>query len=164
MNIEVKIPIKAYLKKFISKNHPVEPFIISTGKCHLSALILDPIKKDFSKPTLKVDKEVYTDLRIIVPTNSNKFWFDEETVLRINQRLKSLFDQQLCDMVSITNERKGDIFKRVKEFTDYYNITEDELKFETIVKMYYRARYPEEREKLIKEEMIRYEQLSLFTA
>lgn len=147
VKIEVKIPIKKYLKKFIAKTHETEPFVISTGKCHFSALIMDPIKKDYHKTFLKPDGSDYTDLSVMIPLNERKFTVDKETILRINQRLKSMFDQQLFDMVSIYNQKKGNIFDGIQEFVDYYNISEDDLKFETIVKKYYRARLPEKPKK-----------------
>lgn len=164
MNIEVKIPIKLYLKKFIAKTHCTDPFTITTGRCHFSALILDPIKKDYHKHILKPEEGVYTDLILLVPLNERKFTVDKETVLRINQRLKSMFDQQLTDMVTMTNQKKGNIFESVKIFTSYYDIQEDDLKFETVVKMYYRARFPQDRKQLVKEELDRYKQLDLFAS
>jgi hypothetical protein len=162
MHLEVKIPIKTYLKKFIARTHSVEPFVVSKGKCHFSSIIMDPIKKEFKKDTLKIDEEIYTNLSVMIPLTENRFGIDQETVLRINQRLKSMFDQQISDMVSMTNKKKGDIFESVKKFTDYYDITEDDLKFETVIKMYFRARYPTESKKLVTEEMKRVEQLTLF--
>lgn len=166
MRLKIEIPIKTYLKKFIAKNHCVEPFKISTGKCHISAILLEPLKKEGSiKATLRGDDTKYEYLECLMPENDSRFFFDNSTVLRINKRLDAMFDQQLCDMVSITNERKGDIFMRVKQFTDFYKISEDDLKFETVIKMYYRARYPQnsfEREKNIKIELMRNQQLSFF--
>lgn len=143
VKIEVKIPVKKYLKKFIAKTHQTEPFVLSTGKCHFSALIMDPIKKDYHKTVLKPDEGGYTDLSVMIPLSERKFTVDKETILRINQRLKSMFDQQLFDMVSMFNQKKGDMFDGIQQFVDYYNMSEDDLKFETIVKMYYRARLPE---------------------
>jgi hypothetical protein len=166
MRLTVEIPLKCYLLKFIAKNHDINPFKLSTGKCHLSSIILDPLKKEGSiKPPLRGDDTKYVNLICSIPLGEQRFFFDESSILRINQRLDSMFDQQLCDMVSITNERKGDIFARVKQFTDYYNIGEDDLKFETVIKMYYRARYPRnsvERETNIKIELMRNQQLSFF--
>jgi hypothetical protein len=86
-------------------------------------------------------------------------------VLRINQRLDDLFDQQLSDMVSMTNEKKGDIYKSIETFAKFYDISEDDRSIPTLIKMYYRARYtgnPIERERKIKEEIHKWKQLSIF--
>lgn len=166
MRLEVQIPIKTYLIKFLAKNNEIEPFLASTGKCHFSSIILDPLKKDFVKDDLKLDEGKYQNLRVSLPLGENRFWFDKTSILRINQRLQSMFNQQLCDMVSITNERKGDIFFRVQQFCDYFQIGEDDLKFDAVIKMYYRARYgsnKNEMNHLIKLEQSRNQQLSLFS-
>lgn len=163
----IVVPVKTYLVKFIAKNYSVEPFIVKKNSCHISAIILDQIKKSYSKPQLAYKEEIYTQLTCMVPLSENKFTVDQETVLRINQNLKEMFDQQLSDMVSMTNKKIGDIRNAVFQFCDYYGITEDDLKYDTVVKMYYRARYyvdPTQREKHIKEELHRHQQLSFFEA
>jgi hypothetical protein len=164
MHITVEIPIKGYLKKFIAKDHEVEPFKISLGKCHFSSIILDPIKRDYSKFHLLEKEGKYEMMKILVPFPEKKFTVDQETVLRINQRLKEMFDQQLSHMVTMCNERKGDIYNQVQRFVDFYGITDDDLDFYTVVKMYYRRRHPSESKRMIKEEMERYQQLALFDA
>lgn len=164
--LTVTIPLKTYLIKFIAKNHSIDPFILSKGKCHISSLILDPLKKEGSiRPPLKPEIGNYADLVCLIPNGDTRYFFDQSSVLRINQRLDSMFDQQLCDMVSITNERKGDINQRIQQFVDFYNISEDDLAMPTIIKMYYRARYqkdPIERERKIKDEIERWKQMKLF--
>lgn len=73
--------------------------------------------------------------------NEKKFWLTSETPLIIDKRLKAMFDQQLVDFITMTNKQKGDIKDSIICFMEYYDLSEDEISWETLVKMYYRARY-----------------------
>jgi hypothetical protein len=163
--ITVLIPIKTYLVKFIGKFKEIEPFYVKKNNCHISAIILDQVKKYYSKNRLSFHEDKYTNFECKIPLSENRFTVDQETVLRINQNLDHMFDQQLIDMVSMSQEKRGDILESIQIFLKYYELEEDDLAVPTCVKMYYRARYPrDESDKKIKEDVRRWEQLQLFAS
>lgn len=70
-----------------------------------------------------------------------KYWWDGSTVLLIDKRLKEMFDQQLVDYISMAKLQRGDIKESIELFMDYYGLSEDMISLETLIKMYYRARF-----------------------
>jgi hypothetical protein len=73
-----------------------------------------------------------------------------------------MFDQQLVDFITMTNKQKGDIKDSIICFMEYYDLSEDEISWETLVKMYYRARHyvpPAKKERI---EAIQQLELNLF--
>lgn len=144
MYVDVEIPIRGYLKKFISVSKDTEPFQIQLTKCHYSAIILEPLKKSFVKVGTSEFKNLEDRLKIRMTSSvmkESKFWFDVETIMCIDNRLKSMFDQQLIDFITISIKKKGDIKESIFSFMEYYNLTDDDIKWDTLCKMYYRARY-----------------------
>lgn len=142
--VDVSIPIRPYLKKWISSNKEVEPFHLSLTKCHFSAILLEPLQKERIKVGLSEHKFLTDQIRCRMSSsvmNEKKFWLTSETPLIIDKRLKAMFDQQLVDFITMTNKQKGDIKDSIICFMEYYDLSEDEISWETLVKMYYRARY-----------------------
>lgn len=141
---EISIPIRPYLKKFVASYADVEPFNLSLTRCHVSGLILESLKKDYKRVDLK-DKKALTDrLRFTMSSETQKkkrFWMDERTVEILDYRLRAMFNQQLCDFITISQEERGDIKKSALKFLAFYKIPEDDLQWETVAKMYYRARH-----------------------
>jgi hypothetical protein len=163
--VDVKIKIRPYLKQFISSNREVEPFFtVSPTKCHFSSIFLEPLKKDMIKVGESEHKFLTDEIVLrMSPTvmREGKFWWDANTVLLIDKRLKSLFDQQLVDFIMMLTQQKGDIKVSIACFMNYYQISEDMISLETLVKMYYRARFyvpPAKKEKIESA----YAQLQLF--
>lgn len=149
--IDVRIPIRKYLKKFVSSHAPVDPFFeIKLTRCHFSAVFIEPLKKN--RPQAGTKDKDHLDDELILRMGSSvmreaKFWFSEETIMSIDYRLKSMFDQQLIDHVTMSNKNKGDIKISILEFMNYYSITEDDVSWDALTKMYYRARYSGSKER-----------------
>lgn len=86
-------------------------------------------------------------LSILIPEaviSSKKFSITKESLIHFDNNLRSLFSDQLKAYVDLHQDSRGDIFRHIDKFMDYYNITEDDCKFETLVKKYYRARMPQD--------------------
>lgn len=165
MYVDVRIPIRPYLKKFIASNKDVEPFNVSLTKCHFSALFLEPLKKDVIKVGETEHKYLTDSINLRMSSTvmrEGKFWWDHRTVLLIDKRLKAMFDQQLVDYINMANQQKGDIKDSINCFMDYYNLSEDDISWETLFKMYYRARFYVPPAKKDKIEKIYQAQLALF--
>lgn len=144
MSIDVRIPIRSYLKKFVASHANVEPFTVSLTRCHFSCIFIEPLEKTQPKAGFK-DKDLLNDSLTLKMGPSvmreNRFWWTPEIIMSIDYRLKAMFDQQLIDFITIANRKRGDIKQSIFDFMDYYGITDDDVKWDTLVKMYYRARY-----------------------
>lgn len=73
----------------------------------------------------------------------NRFLIDQETVVQIDGRLRDLFFQTLFNFVTMQYEVKGDYYNGIHKFMNFYDINDDDIKFETLVKDYYRERHPQ---------------------
>lgn len=143
--IDVTIPVRKYLKKFIASHSSVEPYFeLKLTRCHFSALFLEPLLKTRPQASLKEKDHLNDELVLRMGPSvirEKKFWFTEETIMSVDYRLKAMFDQQLIDHVTMSNEKIGDIKVSILGFMNYYDITEDDIPWDTLTKMYYRARY-----------------------
>jgi hypothetical protein len=107
---------------------------------------MEPIKKGYIR-TSKVEKKHLNDritLRMLPAIQKeNKFTIDNQTIMLIDHRLKSLFDQQLYAFVQINSHKIGDRLTSLEAFLQHYKISEDDLKLETAIKTEYRIRQDE---------------------
>lgn len=163
--VDVRIPIRPYLKKFIEHYSGSDVFEIRLTRCHVSAIIMEALKKERVKVGTKEKRHLSEWLTIRQSSTvmrEAKFWWDEETVMIIDHRLKSWFDQQLIDYITIRNQVKGDIKQSIIDFMNYYEMNEDDISVETLIKMYYRARYGVPSQKREKIERVVQLNLNLF--
>lgn len=164
MQIEIKIPIRSYLKKFIAYTHPVEPFALSNGKnCAYSSIFLERLGKGFQP--LKEEYKDYNDTLTLLMNSSicryNSFNITPETITHIDGKLRDLFMRQMFITIDLIEEKKGDIFAAIRDYMKQLDITEEDIKFETLIKNYYRYRHPYQKVEpaLIKQQIA---QLNLF--
>lgn len=163
--IDVVIPVRSYLKKFIASHASVDPFIVSLTRCHFSCIFMEPLMKNRPKAAFKDQIHLNDSLTLRMrPSvmNEKKFWWNSEVVMSIDYRLKSLFDQQLIDFINIANEKHGDMKQNIFSFMEYYQLTDDDVKWDTLWKMYYRARSFSTEHRQKKMETIIHQQLLLF--
>jgi len=84
-----------------------------------------------------------TELRVIIPPDlakENRFCLDARTVVHIDKVLDSLFNDFFLLYMDDNCKEKGDIKNSIYKFRDNYNLTEDDIQFETLKKIHYRAR------------------------
>lgn len=151
LHISVSIPIQFYLKKYLSKKVDVSPFHLTNKGCHISALLLEPIEKGFY-PTKQPVPAKYNDfLEFSMNTSiikEGRFHIDSKIVYRINKILEDKFDDEFfhwCENVRqsfISNGKAIEINEAIETFMAYYDLSEDDIQFETLKKAYYRYRVP----------------------
>lgn len=144
--IKIELPIRSYLKKFIASSKEVTPFHIVNKRCHFSALILEPLGKEdaFCKEVEKVRlNETLVCIYYSEQLAKKRLNLSHDGILLIDFRLKEMFDQQLIDFININHSKSSTIQQSIQKFLDYYQISEDDLSNDTALKMYYRARYPQ---------------------
>jgi hypothetical protein len=145
MYISVKIPVQHFLKKFVARKMEVSPFQIQ-NKCHISALFLEPMKKDYM-PTREELKAKFNDwIECQMNTSiikEKKFQIDKDVVLRIDSLLKELFFDEMVHFVSSLTESQAVLIQdAIFQFMNYYDLIDDDIQFETLKKHYYRYRVP----------------------
>lgn len=149
MEFDLTIPIQPYLKKYLSSIVEIEPLTLSNDKCHISAIIFETFKKQAEEEdesqNYDTKLKALTD-RLFLRFNKDVWilgrgYIDERYFLTIDKRLKAMFDQQLCDYVTIHNKKIGDIQKSIAQFMEHYKISEDDLAAHTVYKMYSRAKH-----------------------
>lgn len=150
--IKVTLPIRSYLKKFIAKFKSVEPFHLEQKRCHFSAIILEPLENEDPKcgeiEKIRFNEEL-TCIYHSAELRKKAFSISHESVLLIDFRLKTMFDQQLVDFITMVRQGADmTIEDAILLFCKHYEITDDDLALETVQKMYYRARYPQPKKEL----------------
>jgi uncharacterized protein YwgA len=139
---QLTIPIKPFLKKMIAKNNAVEPFLIKQ-RCHYGQLIFGNLKRNYIDIKVPANQNYPEQLSILISTElskQNRVMIDTRTVAAINQALSSMFYDKLFTFLECSSHGKGDIKRNVEQFLDTYEITEDDLKRDTLIKKYYRWR------------------------
>lgn len=71
---------------------------------------------------------------------TSDFSISNDRLKKIDQYLRSLFIQTFGASVSLKYHESGDVFRSVRLFMDFYNLEEDDIMFETLVKDFYRYR------------------------
>ena len=154
-SIDVTIPIRPYLKKFLSKNARVDPyFTLSLYGCHVSAIIFECFKEDWAKVSHESDRYMTDKLSIHMPTTVTRykrFYVDDALVYTIDKRLKSMFDQQLMDYSIISHGITGKLKQSMITFLDFYGINEDDVSLEALYRYFYRTRKKQNSGELIRE-------------
>ena len=141
--ITITIPIKPHLKKMIARTKKVDPFTISMGKCFYSGIIYQPLLKHSIRVKAKDTKKFTEQLPIVIPSDlakENRFTWDARTLAFIDSALSGIFEDKLFMYLDDNCFEKGDIQTYINRFMDNYDITEDDIQYETLKKMYYRKR------------------------
>ena len=152
MEVIIQLPIRTYLKKFLAKHNEIYPFVLAPSKCHISAVILeslsvpDHVKWEHAHQ-LNDTIEIVFNSEIL---QTHDFTLSNDRLKKVDQYLRSIFLHTFGPSVSLRYEQTGDIFRGIRAFMDYYNIEEDDIMFETLVKDFYRFRKKPIENKVIK--------------
>lgn len=143
MEFKITLPIQPHLLKMISKTNSVDPFVIKQ-RCHYGQIIFSNLKKNYVDTQPPTNTKAYSgNLQVLIANElakQNKIILDDKTVQSIHQALNSLFYDKLFTLLDFNASGKGDIKENINRFMESYDITEDDLKRETVVKKYYRYR------------------------
>lgn len=151
MNLSIKIPVQYYLKKYLSKKVEVTPFQLSNKGCHISALILEPLAKDFYPKREPLDPKYNDFIEFEMNSsivNEKRFQIDAKIVYRINKLLRDKFNDEFFHWVNQIREstkktgEEIEINGAIHQFMEYYDLHEDDIQFETLKKIYWRERNP----------------------
>ena len=144
-HITVTIPVRKYIKLYLQKKHTVDPFILRPKNCHLSSLLFGALKPQH-QPLYEYDAK-YDDVLVVAMPPSvarcNRFLVDQEVIRIIDTHIQSLFDDEMLHAISLLLPSGIQMIDAIRQFLDYYHITEDDLPMDTVVKRFYRSRNPD---------------------
>lgn len=146
MEIFVTIPIQHYLKKYLSKTLDVSPLHMH-NRCHVTALLLEPLKKGFIPPRDELSVKFNSTLECVMNSSickEGKFQLDPNVVMRIDALLTDKFNEDCFRFIDQQRAKDPNWQdqKSIFEFMEYYGLQEEDIQFETIKKRYYRYRVP----------------------
>lgn len=141
--ITLKIPCKRHVKKYLIKKYG-DTHVISPGTM-LGIFAIQMLNKEFDPKELS---KVYSDFYELELTEfyikTKGFNICPEKLFLIGESLDRLFREELFAHVDLVYDR-GDkwALRSIRHFLRFYEITEDELKLESIYKAYLRRKKQE---------------------
>lgn len=141
---DIKIPIRSHLKKMIAYNREITPFIVTFDKDHYAAIFYQAFERDsFTQNSFKSKLDFNDSIELSFPPHiakENRFTLSRRRLSYIDAQLRSIFDEKLFDYLNDNCFGKGDIQKYSMLFMDKYEITEDEITLDALIKSYQRYR------------------------
>jgi len=144
--LTITIPVKPHLKKFLLKRYNGHPCLSMTDE--FSAVLIQIIEgKRFLKP-YEYENRKYTDsITFSIPawySSLNMITLKPSHLILFNQFVDGAFRERIFDSVMIelaNSPREYNVIKPViKRFMVYYDINEDELAYDSLMKYFYRWR------------------------
>lgn len=138
----IHMPMKSYLRKFLQKKYGTNYEVSSNSL--LGIFLIEILDKQYRKDHKKIIQKDYYPL-IIPKYIVERVGFDMPTskMKRFEEMLVKLFKTELESYIKLTIESelyvkiddkkyRQDIMKAIKQYLDYFDITEDELKLESL--------------------------------
>jgi len=146
----VHLPIKSYLKKYLIKKYGTSYKISSNSL--LGIFLIEILDKQYRKEHRQIKEKNYYPI-IIPKVIVEKVGFDFPTskMRRFELMIKQLFRNELDSHVDIAinaelyvniNDKKYklDVMKAIKQYLEFYDITEDELRLDSLYRDYKRIK------------------------
>lgn len=142
MIFEQTILVKSYLLKFLSKSIPTDPFNL-TEKNRYGIFIINMLRHSEVVRTNRYFIQGKTEkMRIRIKEHYERSYGINISAwhqYQFNNMLLDEFHDRMIDyVISRYTGKKGDIKNALHGFCDHYDISEDDLPFRTLVKMWER--------------------------
>ncbi|UOX35300.1 hypothetical protein LXD69_07215 [Flavobacterium sediminilitoris] len=131
--ITVYFPVKPHVYKFLQKK--VGEKMVVTKNNFYGNLVLDVLSKKYSVLEAVTDDLVFpVDISLRYITNYGVF-IDQNIIRKFNAQIDKQFREELRSYVSI-NASANNLPKNeaIRQFIFHYNITEEDIKMETLIK------------------------------
>lgn len=146
--IEITIPIHSHIKKMIAFRECIEPFHISIGKCIYSEVIFYNLTRDSVHITHKKENQFNETLTIHLCEKyirEGRFYINDKRINKIDLLLKGIFENKLADFVesntfNVGSHGDGNIKSSIIKFMEKYHLTEQDITYDGLKKMYFRYR------------------------
>lgn len=135
--IIIEIPVEPHVRKYLVTLYGEE--YKASKKSLLGFEVLKSLTKKYEKPELSIPH--HYKYKVLVP----EFYFKKNghTVPRNNLQhlgisMGVLFDMAMCQFLDMRLSKGGKALPELKEFLKFHNIGEDDVKVETLYKVYQR--------------------------
>lgn len=154
MQLEIRVAVKPYVKKFIGASYAVDPFVLTTNNMYGIFLFhsLEKPKLTIAEDTPAIDEDekldesiYYGNLPVLISEN---FWNKKGCIIpagkqyHFNKFVTYQFHEEFYKYVQNRLGPKGSRNSAIKKFLQLYDISEDELSFKTIQRAYERRVSP----------------------
>jgi hypothetical protein len=88
-------------------------------------------------------KDIRDKIKLAIPPQQlhlGYFHWTEKHTSKLNSFLKKIMYQELFILLEAGNNKKGDIKKIIYSYMQYYGFDEEEIKYDALIKAYYRSR------------------------
>lgn len=139
------IRVKSYLLKYLTYNHPTDPFVL-TEKNRFGVFILNSLRFSYVTRTNKYLIKGSTEIMKIEIKEHYERSFGINLSpwhqYQFNSFLRDEFHDRMIDFVSYRyTGKKGEIMPALLDFCEKYDISEDDLPLKTIQKMWEREKH-----------------------
>jgi len=131
--VVIYFPVQPHVYKYLQSK--VGESMTVSKKDFWGNLILDILSKRYTSPVTQPEELVYpVEISMRYMTEYGVF-IDSRTVKKFNTQIDNLFREEMRTHVFINYEKNSIPKDRaLKQFLDYFNISEDDIKFETLKK------------------------------
>lgn len=146
MQLIISIAIKPYLKKYLAKDFPVEPFVIDRMNAY--SLFLYNCLESYRQLSAEVEKPYQIDKKIfrseLKTAIGEMYWntkgdsISEANQFFFNKFVSYNFNEELYRYLRMRITTKGSLNKAIFGFLEYYELSEDDLALKTVQKIYER--------------------------
>ncbi|NER07883.1 MAG: hypothetical protein F6K17_37700 [Okeania sp. SIO3C4] len=145
MQFETKIPVKKHLKKFIAHETGRSELVLGTSNMYSAMFIVffSRTRSHINEQQLKADRSKWTSITVKFSMDDLKrrgFVVSYESVLLFNNIVEQQFRNLLLHNISLQKQLVNNFVMKdtILSFFDGYGITEEELKYDAIVKWVHR--------------------------
>ena len=127
----------------ISLKKDVNPFPISIGKCIYSEVIFYNLSRERVKMSHQKIQQFNDTITIKLSSEylrENRFYLNDKRINKIDVLLKGIFEEKLIDHLDLTCNGKGDIKDNIIKFMNRLNLTEEDIAYDSLRKIYFRHR------------------------
>lgn len=140
----ISVPIRSYFLKFIAKFHKISPFEITKEKQPINVVFFDAFSRQKKGEKETVFHSKFNDqiqVRLSADFYAQKTPISKDFLNFVDSGIRVIFEKELHLYLDKNCFGKGDIQKYCLEFMDDYNISEDEISLDALLKSYQRYRH-----------------------
>jgi len=135
--ITIHFPVKPHVYKYLQKKVGEKLVVVSTS--YFGATVLDILSKNHSDYSVVKSDLTYSVEISLRYMEKNGVYLNPRVVRKFNARIDDIFREELRTHIEISYTINNIPKERsLRDFLLVYDITEDDIKFETLVKDFHR--------------------------
>jgi hypothetical protein len=129
----VHFPVDRHVYKYLQKKVG-EKLVVSKNN-FFGSMVLDILQKNYSDLE-RVPSEMVFPVEVSIRYMEKMgFYLDSRSIRKFNTRIDDVFREEMVGAISLNFEKFRIPKERsLRELLDFYNITEEDIKFETLVR------------------------------